>query len=141
MNQLGIPVEAELTNFNRILETKNDPAGDWDMFILGWGLGSFPDYACYFLQPGSGWNVGLYDSEEFDALCNEFLAETDREKAQEIAYAFQEVLAEDLPYIYLFTTPMWDAWDNTQVTFPFTDVPGGIGAEAYGLQEFVLSVQ
>jgi len=34
MNQLGIPVEAELTNFNRILETKNDPEGDW--ICLSW---------------------------------------------------------------------------------------------------------
>jgi ABC-type transport system substrate-binding protein len=141
MNQLGIPVEAELTNFNRILEVKNDPAGDWDMFILGWGLSSFPDYACYFLQPGSGWNVGQYDSEEFDALCNDFFAETDRETARELAFQFQEILAEDLPYIYLFTTPMWDAWDSTSVTYPFTDVPDGIGSGAYGLQEFVLSVQ
>jgi hypothetical protein len=36
---------------------------------------------------------------------------------------------------------MWDAWDSTSVTYPFTDVPDGIGSGAYGLQEFVLSVQ
>jgi ABC-type transport system substrate-binding protein len=141
MNQLGIPVEAELTNFNRILETKNDPEGDWDMFILGWGVGVIPDYACYFLQPGSGWNVGLYDSEEFDARCNDFFAETDRETAREIGFELQNILAEDLPYIYLFTTPMWDAWDSSRVTFPFTDVPDGIGSGGYGLQEYVLSVE
>lgn len=141
MNQLGLPVEAELTNFNRIMEIKNDPAGDWDMFILGWGVGTIPDYACYFLQPGQGWNVGLYDSEEFDTLCNSFFDETDVEAARQIGYQMQDVLAEDLPYIYLFTTPMWDAWDVNTVMFPFTDVNDGIGSGTYGLQEYVMSVQ
>ncbi len=140
MNQLGIPVEAELTNFNRILEVRQDPEA-WDMYILGWGLSSFPDYPCWFLQPGSGWNYGAYDSEEFDVLCNDLFAETERETARDIVFDLQDILAEDLPYIYLFTTPMWDAWDSTTIDFPFTDVPDGIGSGAYGLQEYVLSVQ
>jgi len=141
MNQLGIPVEAQLMNFNRILEIKNDPVGDWDMFILGWGVGTIPDYACYFLQPGSGWNVGLYDSVAFDEKCNEFFAETDRATAQQIAFEMQDILATDLPYVYLFTTPMWDAWNSDALQFPFTDVPDGIGSGSYGLPEFVMSVQ
>ena len=53
----------------------------------------------------------------------------------------QNVLAEDLPYIYLFTTPMWDAWDINTVMFPYTEVNDGIGSGTYGLQEFVMSVQ
>jgi len=111
------------------------------MFILGWGLSAFPDYMCYFLQPGSGWNVGLYDSEEFDALCSDFFDETDMETAQQLSYELQNILAEDLPYIYLFTTPMWDAWDVNTVMFPYTDVNDGIGSGPYGLQEYVMSVQ
>jgi peptide/nickel transport system substrate-binding protein len=140
MNQLGIPVEAELTNFNRILEVQSDPTA-WDMYILGWGLSAFPDYPCWFLQPGSGWNYGSYDSEEFDAICNDLFAETDRETARDMVFEIQDILAEDLPYIYLFTTPMWDAWDTSRVMFPFTDVLDGIGSGTYGLQEYVLSVQ
>jgi ABC-type transport system substrate-binding protein len=139
MNQLGIPVEAELTNFNRILEVR--ASGDWDMYILGWGLSSFPDYMCRFLQPGAGWNFGAYDSLEFDAVCNQLLAETDRDAARELAFAGQEILAEDLPYIYLFTTPMFDAWNNSSVSYPFTDVLDGIGSGYYGLPDYVMAVQ
>jgi len=135
MLQLGMPVKAQLINFNRILELR--ASGDWDMYILGWGLGTEPSYACDFLQPGAGWNFGAYDSVEFDDLCNQYKAETDRDKAREIAMKFQE----DLPYLYLFTTPLYDAWDNTRVMFPFTEVADGIGGGAYGLQEYVLSVQ
>jgi ABC-type transport system substrate-binding protein len=138
MLQLGMPVKAELINFNRILELR--ASGEWDMYILGWGVGVEPSYACAFLQPGSGWNFGAYDSEEFDALCDDYYAETDRDAARDIAMELQNILAEDLPYIYLFTTPMFDAWDNTRVMFPFTDVPDGIGSGTYGLQEYVMSV-
>ena len=56
-------------------------------------------------------------------------------------HRLQEILAEDLPYLYLFTTPMFDAWDGTSVMFPFTDVPDGIGSGPYGLQEYVMSVE
>ena len=140
MNQLGIPVEAELTNFNRILELQSDPTA-WDMYILGWGLSSFPDYPCYFLQPGSGWNYGAYDSEEFDAVCNELFAETEMEAARELVFQLQDILAEDLPYIYLFTTPMADAWNRTQIMFPFTDVPGGIAGGPNGMLDLIMSVE
>ena len=92
-------------------------------------------------RPDSGWNFGNYPSEEFDALCDAYFAETDRDAAREIAMDMQEVLATDLPYIYLFTTPMYDAWDNTKVAFPYTDQPDGIGSGTYGMQEYVLSVQ
>lgn len=139
MQELGMPVKAQLINFNRILELR--ASGDWDMYILGWGLGVEPSYACDFLQPGAGWNFGDYGSAEFDDLCNQYKAETDRDKARDIAMKFQEVLATDLPYLYLFTTPLYDAWDNTRVMFPFTEVADGIGGGAYGLQEYVLSVQ
>jgi ABC-type transport system substrate-binding protein len=140
MNQLGIPVEAELTNFNRILELQSDPTA-WDMYILGWGLSSFPDYPCYFLQPGSGWNYGAYDSEEFDAVCNELFAETEMEAARELVFELQNILSEDLPYIYLFTTPMADAWNGSQIMFPFTDVPGGIAGGPNGMLNLIMSVE
>lgn len=139
MLQLGMPVKAQLINFNRILELR--ASGEWDMYILGWGLGVEPSYACDFLQRDAGSNFGDYNSEEFETLCNAYKAETDRDKAREIAMQFQEVLANDLPYLYLFTPPLRDAWDSTRVLFPFTDVPDGIGGGAYALQEYVLSIQ
>jgi ABC-type transport system substrate-binding protein len=140
MNQLGIPVEAELTNFNRILELRPDLTA-WDMYILGWGLGVFPDSGCRFLMSDAGWNYGKYNSAEFDAVCNELLAATDREIARDYAFQEQEILAEDLPYLYLFTTPMFDAWNNSTVMYPFTDVIDGIGSGWYGLPDYVMAVQ
>jgi ABC-type transport system substrate-binding protein len=140
MNQLGMVTEANLTNFNNILDVVFG-GGEWDMFILGWGVSAFPDYACDFFYTGAGFNVLNYSNPDFDAMCDEFYAETDLETAREQNYAIQEVLATELPYVYLFTTPMWDAWDNTRVMFPFTDVNDGLGSGAYGLKNFVQAVQ
>ena len=43
LNDMGIPVQAKLTDFNVIVEKIADPEG-FDIFILGWGLSNFPDY-------------------------------------------------------------------------------------------------
>ncbi len=140
INQLGIPCKANLTNFNNILDVVFG-GGEWDMYILGWGVSAFPDYACDFFYSGAGFNVGNYSNADFDAMCDEFYAETDLETARQQNYAIQEDLAVQLPYIYLFTTPMWDAWDNEMIIFPFTDVNDGIGSGTYGLKSYVQAVQ
>ncbi len=140
MNQLGMPVEANLTNFNNILDVVFG-GGDWDLFILGWGVTAFPDYACDFFYTGAGFNVLSYSNADFDAMCDEFYAETDLETAKAQNYAIQEMLATELPYVYLFTTPMWDAWNADAILFPFTDVNDGIGSGTYGLKSFAQAVQ
>jgi ABC-type transport system substrate-binding protein len=140
INQLGIPCSANLTNFNNILDVVFG-GGEWDMFILGWGVTAYPDYACDFFYTGAGFNVGMYSNPEFDAMCDEFYAETDLETAKAQNYAIQESLAVNLPYIYLFTTPMWDAWNNTTIAFPFIDVNDGLGSGTYGLKTLVKAAQ
>ncbi len=140
MNQLGMPVEANLTNFNNILDVVFG-SGEWDMYILGWGVTAYPDYACDFFYTGGGFNTPNYSNPDFDAMCDEFYAETDIDAAKVQNYALQEMLATELPYVYLFTTPMWDAWNNDALVFPFTDVNDGIGSGTYGLKAYVQAVQ
>ena len=52
----------------------------------------------------------------------------------------QDILANDLPYIYLFTTPIVDAYRNDTVQYPYTDVLDGISG-AYGMQTIVNAAQ
>ncbi len=117
MQSLGIPVEAQLTNFNNILTAVYD-TGEFDIFILGWGLSLYPDYVCDFFYTGSGFNSPNYSNPDFDAMCDEFYAEVDLERARELNFQLQEILATELPYIYLFTTPMYDAYNNDALIFP-----------------------
>ncbi|WP_054521782.1 ABC transporter substrate-binding protein [Thermanaerothrix daxensis] len=129
MRQLGIPATAELTNFNNILSAVYD-TGDYDMFILGWGLSIYPDYICTFFDSGVPTNPYGYESAALKEKCDAFLLETDVDKAKELAFEIQNILATELPYITLFTNPIYDAFRNLE--YPYTEVLDGIGSGLYG---------
>jgi ABC-type transport system substrate-binding protein len=137
MNQLGMPVKAELTNFNNILTAWFDE-DDYDMFILGFGLTIYPDYVCDFYYPGTSWNNAKYNNEEFAALCDEFYASDNLDEARAMNFELQDMLANDLPHIFLFTTPYVDVYRNDTIQFPFTELLGGLGA---GQQTIVKSTE
>jgi ABC-type transport system substrate-binding protein len=131
---LGIPVTANLTGFNAIVPVvfaEGEEALNWDMYILGWGLGGpYPDHMWAFFNSANdsalgGFNTPGYASAEFDAASDAFMAATDLDTALELAYEQQEILANDVPYITLFTTPILEAFTNS-VVFPYTDVLDGV---------------
>jgi peptide/nickel transport system substrate-binding protein len=133
MNQLGLPVTVEWLEFDTIFSTVLT-SRDWDMVLLAWGLGGpFPDYVCTFFASDSALNTTGYSSAHFDNVCDRFYAESDLERARRHAFRLQETLANDLPYVFLFTTPAVDAYRSDAVAFPYTEVLGGLSG-AYGLQ-------
>jgi peptide/nickel transport system substrate-binding protein len=132
---MGIPVEANATGFNVIVDkvfATGDAAKDWDMYILGWSLGNpaLPDFQESFFaswqdSANGGFNTPGYNNPEFDALAKEFLAATDIPTAQEAVKAMDANLVENLPYEILFTTPILEAY-NSVLVFPFTNVLDGL---------------
>ncbi len=131
LNQVGIPVKANLTGFN-VIVTRVFEEQDFDMWILGWSLGdpSFPDFLYYFFHskfaaPG-GQNAMGYSNPEFDRLAQEFIETPDFARAHEIANQLQVMLARDLPYVVLFDSPILEAYPTDRLQFPYTDVLGGI---------------
>lgn len=138
-NQLGLPVKANLTNFNNILAETLGGGGNYDMAITGWGLGDmFPDHLCIFWKGGAvPFNFMNYANAEFDAICDQFNASTDLEEAREYALQLQEILATDLPYIYIWRNPIKDAYRVDTIQYPFTELLDGLQGE-YGLQDLVM---
>lgn len=129
VRDLGIPMRARLTGFN-VIASKAFDEQDFDMYMLGWGLTIFPDYLRDFFhssqaEPG-GFNATGYSDPEFDALSDSLLAATDLEEAREIAFRLQEKLAEDVPYVVLFDSPIVEAYRSDRVQYPFTKVLDGI---------------
>jgi len=126
--EVGIPIKANLTGFNVILSRVFDQQ-DFDMFILGWGLTVFPNYvADFFHSDRSGledYNAGGYSNAEFDAIADELNSTSDIQEAKQIAFRIQEILADELPYVLLFTTPILEAY-STDVNWPYTDILDGI---------------
>lgn len=142
MRDIGIPVRARLSDFN-FISTKAFDEQDFDMYMLGWGLTIFPDYLRDFFHssnagPG-GFNSPGYNNPEFDKLADELLAATDLEEARKIAFRLQEWLAEDVPYIVLFDTPLLEAYRKDHVAYPFTKVLDGIQG-LYGATHYVRPV-
>ena len=139
LNEVGIPLRADLTGFNLIVE-KVFSQQDFDMWILGWGLTLFPDYLETFFHSRyaalEGRNAGGYSNPEYDRLADEFLAETDREAARRQVFRMQQFLAEELPYVVLFTTPIAETYRSDRIAFPYTEVLGGL-QESAGLPGLV----
>ena len=131
LKQAGIPVKANLTGFNVIIpRLTEDPEFNFDMWILGWGLTIYPDYVAAFFTTDQtvvgGLNMGGYSNAEFDATAKAFLSETDIEVAREKVFRIQQILAEELPYVTLFATPIIEAYRSDFVNFAYTDVLDGV---------------
>ena len=139
LNEVGIPLRADLTGFNLIVD-KVYTNQDFDMWILGWGLSLFPDYLESFFHSRhsdlEGYNPGGFSDPEYDRLADQLLSETDLEEARRQAFRMQEFLADETPWVVLFTTPIVETYRSDRIEFPYTDNLGGL-QEASGLTTIV----
>ncbi len=139
---IGMPINLKLTDFNEIVTKAFDDV-DFDMYILGWGIGRVPTYFKSFWHSKEmapdGFNTPGYKNPEFDALIEEFEYADDFNQARKAIFEAQKILADDLPYIILFTNPMIEAF-RTSIKFPFDNMLGGIQGY-YGFPEGVKKVQ
>ena len=128
LQEVGIPVKLNLTGSNAILSQVFDEQ-DFDMWILGWGLEIFPGYLGTFFssdRAGVGdYNAGGYSNAEFDQLAKQLNQESDLAAAKQEAFRLQEILADEVPYVVLFTTQVLEPV-GANVEFPFDKVLDGV---------------
>lgn len=129
-NELGIPIKANLVDFNYIVQRVWDENFNYDMYMLGWSITLYPDYLVDFFHskrmgPGD-FNTPGYNNPEFDKAADEFLAAASIEEARKLAFKLQEMLAEDLPYLILFTAPIYEAYRADQIVFPYEETLDGL---------------
>ncbi len=137
---LGVPLSAEPTGFNVIVDAITDRSAPFDMYILGWSLTPFPDHLVDFFASSNdstlgGNNYPGYSNPTFDALAAQFQSTTDVDEAREVIKEMDAILAEELPYVVLFTAPIIEPYRNT-LAFPFTDTLSGL-QNLQGLPSFV----
>ncbi|RME06191.1 MAG: ABC transporter substrate-binding protein [Anaerolineae bacterium] len=132
VSDLGIAVRTELLGRDALLERVFINA-DFDMYIIGWGLGS-PDLPLYFSDfwysgnctfESGGNNTTCFKNSDFDALVERFSTAADVESAREIVFAMQEILAEQRPVLPLYSQAVYDV-ARRNVVFPFTTALGGL---------------
>ena len=133
LNEVGIPLRANLTGFNVIVDRVFNQQ-DFDMWILGWGLSAFPDYLENFFHSRhsglEGHNAGGYNNPEFDRLADQLLSETELEAARQQVFEMQAFLADELPYVVLFDTPIIETYRSDRIQFPYTELWGGLQSSA-----------
>jgi ABC-type transport system substrate-binding protein len=127
--EAGIPVTAQLAGFN-VLVPLIFTEQDFDMYILGWSLGIFPDYLNDFFVGSQavpdGNNAGGYVNPEFDAQSEALLACDSVSACKEISDNLQIILSEEVPYVVLFDTGIIEAYRSTSVEYPFTETLSGL---------------
>jgi peptide/nickel transport system substrate-binding protein len=135
-NTLGIPITANPTDFNTIVD-QVFPSGegtvpDYDMYILGWSLSVFPDhYEAFFhsrnhTEKNQGSNNTGYSNKEFDQKADQLLAATSEDEAKTLIWELERLLDRDLPYVVLFDTGILEFFRKEAVTYPITSTLSGL---------------
>jgi ABC-type transport system substrate-binding protein len=129
LNEAGIPVTANLTGFNVIVQ-KMFSEQDFDLSILGWSLSIFPSYLRDFFHTDQavldGNNAGGYSSPQFDELSDQLLTCDTQESCKQISDQIQLLLATETPYVLLFDTGIIEAYRSASVQFPYSDSLSGL---------------
>lgn len=120
MNYLGINVNWQTTdaqNVNYAVFSSHQ----YDMAILGWRLGEYPSYLCDWFGGGNPFG---YNGDRLKSQCEALISTSDLGQARKQAYEIQSILAQDLPFIPLYSGVTYDAYRN--INYPFDSVPGGL---------------
>lgn len=74
---------------------------DFDAYILGWSVEK--EFNPFQIWGSNGiYNFVGYKNPKVDSLIGEALLSLDRERAKKALYEFQEIVADDLPYTFLY---------------------------------------
>ena len=136
LEQLGVPARANPTDFNTIVAKIWPGVGEditFDMYILGWSLGNpaLPTFhesfwhSRYLAEDNDGNNSTGFVNDAFDAASDAILAATTEEEAYEKMWEAEAILADELPYVVLFDTPITEFFSN-ELTFPFIQTLSGL---------------
>jgi peptide/nickel transport system substrate-binding protein len=133
LRDIGIDVKIRVLEWasfiGRFIKT-----GDFDVVLLGWGLGQEPDqYNIWHSSqqaPGQFNFIG-YSNPEVDKLLEQGRLELNLDKRQEIYHRFAEILLEDSPIVYLYAGYGLPAIHKRVKGIDNPAPPAGIGHNSY----------
>ncbi len=79
--------------------------GEFDTFLSSWTMPPDPEITLFFASdrsPPRGRNVNFYTNPELDPILYESDKTIDRERRRDLLFQAQEILAEDLPEVFLY---------------------------------------
>lgn len=106
----------------------------YDMAILGWSVSHFPGYLCEWFGRGRPFE---YSGSLVLSPCDELKAASSLETASQLVSDLQSSLAQDLPFIPLFSAAVYDS--PVKVRYPFSEILGGLAA-VYGAPDLAVPI-
>ncbi|MCB9678771.1 MAG: ABC transporter substrate-binding protein [Alphaproteobacteria bacterium] len=124
LNQLGNQLQAggfqrqvhKISNDEWTNKVITGQMADWDLLIGKWSFGVVEDVNPLFQTRAGGkgaLNIFNYSSAEVDALLDKYDQSNTDTEAQDSYHELHEVLAEELPYIFLWKLDTKSAWRNS----------------------------
>lgn len=136
---LGFDARPVETDFDTVIDLAFTPSEDgelhYDMYVLGWTLGNpaLPmHYGALFGSDAAMNNTG-YESEAFEEALAAYEGAFTKEKAKEALWQIEGVLADDLPYLALYTSEITEAYRGDRVRFDLDHALGGLQARLGGI--------
>ena len=114
LEALGVPVEGELAVERSVASAAvmEDPAGEWNVYTGGWGLGRDPDHLADFYHSKEfdpeviggwrGYNYPGFVNSTFDEWADILKSASTYEEVREAAFMCQKILAEQVPGIPMY---------------------------------------
>lgn len=136
---LGFDVRPVVTDFDTVVDLAfsepDEGPRQYDMYFLGWTLGSptLPDYYRPLFAPDGLMNNTGYNNTSFNESLTAYESSATLEQAREHLWAMEHTLADDLPYLLLYTTEIVEAYRSDRVQFGIQGNIGGIQARLGGI--------
>ncbi|MFN8556675.1 MAG: ABC transporter substrate-binding protein [Dehalococcoidia bacterium] len=104
LEELGIAVDAQGLEFQAYLEIIKKEPFDYDLFFLAWNSTLEPHFAYQIWSERSipQLNAGAYINKDVEKLFDQGSKEFDREKRKQIYGQIQKIIADELPYVFLY---------------------------------------
>ena len=111
---IGVGTEIEAMEWASYLEAKNAVEPDWDMNIGAWRATIEPHimYTIWAEENIPNLNSVAYINPEMEALFEEAGATYDTEFRKEKYQEIQNMIAEDVPYVFLYYRKAWSGQNN-----------------------------
>jgi peptide/nickel transport system substrate-binding protein len=103
LGELGVRVSVEGLEPQRFDQVMKRPPHDWDLAVLGLGTTVDPHWTgpLWTGSAGPGANRGAYNNPRVDKLYAQAALEPDRERRRQLYGEIQQIVATDLPSVFL----------------------------------------
>jgi peptide/nickel transport system substrate-binding protein len=100
LSKAGITVNIQTEEFGQVLNEAE--AHKFDAALVGWSGRIDPDGNMYgWFHTGGGFNDGLYSNPQVDTLLEQARTETDPQKRKTLYDQAQQILVEDVAYVFI----------------------------------------